>query len=261
MSLVLEQDASRVSYEQVINAPAPMYRSPTYQPVSNKELLDMLEKVATGFGLTLKNPQFGLARKGQRMFGVYEVEGQKCLSGKVNLMLGIRNSGDRQLSAGICFGSKVFVCSNLCFTGYAGEDGVVGRVSHKHTINVMETLHERLCNALSQFEKYRNFQNKFYRGLKKTSISDNDAFAIIVKAVMADAIPNKDVVHMAHSWLDSGKKDGEGTDGWYPDFIDRNAWSLFNNFTHRHKIYQERNPVVANQRSIALTTMFRHLFN
>jgi hypothetical protein len=263
MSLLLDtKDSKRVTLQEVYDAPAPIRDTSTYQPVANKELLDMLHQVACSFNLQLTNPNFGLARLGQRMFGVYEVEGHDHCGGAAKMMLGVRNSGDGHMAAGVCFGSKVFVCSNLAFTGYAGEDGIAGKITHKHTVNVMDTLYERLTDSLKQFNRFRNFQEKFYKGLQSISITDNEAYAIIVKSAMIDAIPNKDIIRMADRWISSGvepEKD-ETKDGWYPDFMDRNAWSLFNTFTHHHKDYQSKNLVEANRRSINLTRFFNEEF-
>jgi len=262
--LTQSNGAGPATLKEVLNTPAPIRETPTYQPVSNKELLDMLHRVAKEQSLVLKEPQFGLARYGQRMFGVYKVEGQEHFDGRVKLMLGVRNSGDGQIAAGVCFGSEVFVCSNLVFTGYANEsDGIVGRVSHKHTINVMDTLYERLSSALNQFPVFRDFQENFYGRLTDRRISDNRAFATIVKAVMDDVIPNKDVIRLANIWLSQKEEPKETVErkDWHPEFQSRNAYSLFNAFTHLHKGYQKQNPVEAVKRSIRLTQLFHHEFS
>lgn len=48
-------------------------------------------------------------------------------------MVGLRNSHDKRFLVGISFGSRVFVCDNLAFTG----DHVVKR---KHTANLKRDL-------------------------------------------------------------------------------------------------------------------------
>ncbi len=258
--LMLEADSGRATYEQVIRPVVPMRDTSTYQPISNIVLLNMLKNVAEMQGLELKNPEYGLARKGQRMFGVFEVEGHDHLNGQVKMMMGVRNAFDGTLSAGICFGSKVFVCSNLVFTGYAGEDVEAGKVTHKHTRNIEDTLHQRLKDGLTQVQTFKNYQQKFYDSLKKIHMSDNEAYATIVRAVQSDAMPNKDVVKVARIWDDSGDLDCDGQANWHKDFYPRNAWSLFNVFTENHKQYTERNPFTASQRSIRLSQMFSQTF-
>lgn len=256
-------DSGKATYEEVIKQIVPMRQTMTYQPIQNQELLNMLGNVAEDFGLELVNPEFGLARAGQRMFGVYEVKGHDHYDSQVKMMLGVRNSFDGSLSAGICFGSKVLVCSNLAFAGYAGEDGEVGNISHKHTVNIEDTLYRRLRDSLSQFHSFKEFQDKFYHNLSDVEINNDIAYSTIVRAVMADAIPNKDVVRVARSWKTSGRlpeTDNEKST-FHPEFISRNAYSLFNVFTENHKHYTEKNPVEANKRSIKLTRLFHSQFS
>ena len=254
-------DSGIATFEEVIRPVVPMRNTDTYKPISNLVLLNMLKNVADMQGLQLVNPEFGLARKGQRMFGVYEVEGHDHMGGEVRMMVGIRNAFDGTLSAGICFGSKVFVCSNLAFTGYAGEENdVTGKVTHKHTRNIEDTLFQRLKDGLCQINMFKDYQQKFYDSLRNIHMDENQAYATIVRAVQSDAMPNKDIIKVARLWDDSGNLDCEGQDNWHKEFYARNAWSLFNIFTENHKQYTERNPFDANQRSIRLSQMFSNTF-
>ena len=260
MSLMTE--SGPCSIEDVLRQPVPP-KTKSYQPVANEELIGMLDRVVNTYGLKLTNPQWGMARYGQRVFGTYNIENQYNLGRDCQFMLGVRNSSDKSLAAGICFGARVFVCSNLVFTGYADDkDCICGKVFHKHTVNVKETLYERLQEALSQFEKFRNFQESFYRRLQGLEINNDIAYSMIVRAVMADAIPNKDVIRVANSWIKQGRAPENEVEaqGWHKEFYPRNGWSLFNVFTDNHKSFQEKNPVEANKRSINLTRLFYNEF-
>lgn len=257
-------DSGKATEKQVRQFVNPTRVTPTYQPIQNAELLDMLERVAKEYGLVLQNPEFGLARHGQRMFGVYEVKGLDHHGGKVQLMIGIRNAFDGCMSAGICFGSKVFVCSNLCFTGYAGEDNVVGRVTHKHTANINETLFERLRGSLDQVKHFRNFQNRFYQHLEKTPLTAAQGCELIVKAGFDGVIGKKDVLAYADEWYfqETGPRSefDEAEREYHKEFKKRNGWSLFNAFTQMQKPRQDRNPVASNKESIQLTRFMHKMF-
>ena len=93
-NLMLEADSGKATFEEVIRPVVPMRDTSTYRPISNLVLLNMLKNVADMQGLELKNPEYGLARKGQRMFGVFEVEGHDHLNGQVKMMMGVRNAFD-----------------------------------------------------------------------------------------------------------------------------------------------------------------------
>lgn len=256
-------DSGIATLEQVRASVVPTRLTSTYQPIQNAELLDMLEKVANEYGLTLQNPTFGLARHGQRMFGVYEVKDLDHFGNRVQLMVGVRNAFDGCMSAGICFGSRVFVCSNLIFTGYAGEDNIMGKVTHKHTANINETLFERLRGSLEQVNTFKNFQNRFYKLLEQTKLASADGCELIIKAGFNGVIGKKDVLTFADEWFyqETGPtKDADINREYHKEFKPRTAWSLLNVFTQLFKIRHEKNPVATNKESIALTRFFHRMF-
>jgi len=252
----------KLSYDEVCNIPVPRVTR-TYQPVSNEQLLDMLKVTTSRYDLQLENPQFGTSNNDQRLFGTYEIVNHDHFGNQVRLMLGFRNSYDKSLSVGVCFGSKVFVCSNLVFTAYTDETGITGNAFHRHTNPVSYRFVNRLEMALGQFSKFKEFQNKFYGRLFDTEINENRAYATIVRAVRADVIPNADVIKVAQTWDNQVREplDNEIAVNWHEEFQPRTAWSLFNCFTENHKKIQEKNPVIASQRSINLTNMFHTEFN
>tara|TARA_Y100000310_G_scaffold56232_1_gene51591 strand:+ start:27227 stop:28024 length:798 start_codon:yes stop_codon:yes gene_type:complete len=239
-------------------------RTRTYTPVPHGEVVDIVETEAQNMGLTVKNPVFGLARKGQQLFGAFEVVGQDHLGGEVQLMLGFRNSYDKSLSLGVCFGAKVFVCSNLCFSGYAGEEGVAGSISQKHTTFVYEKVMDKLHAGLSQFGIFRDAQEKFFGRLGEAKLDDDKAYATIVRAAQADAIRNADILDVAKVWnyQEHRPETEETPDDWHTEFQPRNAWSLFNCFTEAQKIDQRKNSFYhASNRSLRLTKFFQAEFN
>jgi hypothetical protein len=263
--LLLDTKGShRATYKDVIKEviPAPRQESQTYQPIQNIELLNMLDKVADSHGLELVNPTFGIDRKGQRMFGVYEVEGKNHLDNKVKLMLGVRNSFDMSCSAGVCFGSKVFVCSNLCFSGYADASGIAGMASHRHTLNIYSTLYDRLQESLHQVDKFKDYQEIFFGTLERKNIGNNGGYGLIIDAARNGVINKTKILEVANEWQlqHRGPANVIEEDRYHPEFAPRTAYSLFNAFTECSKAIQERNPVEANSRSIKLTEYFHSQF-
>ena len=139
--MLLHCGGSYKTYEEVCDCPVPQ-ATRTYRPVPNEQLLDMVESAAgqQGLDVDLRNPEYaryGLAGKNgyEQMYGIATVKNHNHFGDQVALTLGFRNSCDKRFPAGICFGSKVFVCDNLAFTAWAGdEDEIFGNVSHKHTV-------------------------------------------------------------------------------------------------------------------------------
>ena len=235
----------------------------TYTPVPNEELWKMLQQTAQARGLQLGTPSLGVAQKGQRLFGSVEITNQDLLDGAGRLMLCFRNSYNRTMSVGICFGSKVFVCSNMCFTGYTSEgEDAVGQVHHRHQSNVFDGLQVRLNSALDKFSIFKSYQDDFYNRLQEIELEDAQAHDLIINSVRAEAITAKDCFTVAEEWAFQGRgaQNEAEQDRWHKEFAPRNAWSLFNAFTEVHKGFQKKNPIDANFRSIKMNNFFHQTF-
>jgi hypothetical protein len=270
MGILIERSGLKTREElDMIKMPG---RTRSYTPVSHGTVIDTVAREARNMGLKVitdtehktKAPEFGTAKKGDQFFGAFYVEGQDHLGGEVQLMLGFRNSYDKSLSVSVCFGARVLVCSNLCFSGYAGEDGISGTITHKHTMNVLGKLNERLIAGLSQFEIYRNSQESFFDRLKCQEMDNDKALATIVRAARHDAIRTSDIINVANHWEYQGRTPETEVkpDNWHKDFQDRNAWSLFNCFTEIQKEDQRKNSYYhASNRSLRLTKFFQEEVN
>ena len=251
-----------ISMEQSFAIEVPK-ETKTYTPVSNEDLWKLMQQKAVQRGLQLGTPQMGIDCNGKRLFGQVEIVNQDHLDNEVRLMLGFRNSYDKSMSVGICFGSKVFVCSNMCFTGYTSEgEEAVGQVHHRHSSNVWAGLPERLDAAMDKFEVFKSYQDSFYNRLKENELSDADAHHLIIESVRAGAINARDCMPLANEWAfqQNGPTNEVEEERWHPEFALRNAWSLFNAYTEKAKTHQQKNPLEANLRSIRMNGFFKQQF-
>lgn len=86
----------------------------TYKAVPHKVLVEKLTDIFSSSHIITKT-QFGLAKKGQQLFGVMELRNNN--GSEFSYAIGFRNSYDKSLALGLVGGTRVFVCSNLCFSG------------------------------------------------------------------------------------------------------------------------------------------------
>lgn len=144
---------------QEIEMPLP---TKTYCPVSHKDVVDLvLDTMEATLPLALRDVRVGVAAKGQEMFGVAEFDGTDEYPW--GFAAGFRNSYNKQVSAGVCFGAHVFVCSNLCFRG----DGVT--IMRKHTTNIWDDLTEQFAAAAAgALEEFNNISSDLssFRGIE-----------------------------------------------------------------------------------------------
>jgi len=257
-------ESGTVTEEQAFAIPVPP-ATHSYQPVANSNFVHLLDKVAGMNGLTLGERHYGVDRKGQRLFGTCSLEGQNFRGDTVAFMMGFRNSYDKSLAAAVCFGAKVFVCSNLVFTGYAdAESGIVGNVRHRHRPSITSGLFDRVKSAFGCFEAYKDYQENLYDRLEDTRLTQDQSYATIIRAAKAEAIPQTHIIRVANEYDNQLNQcpqstDIEATAQWHA-FRHRNAFSLFNAFTEVHKDSQEKSPVVSNGRSISLSNFFHNEF-
>ena len=103
----------RAPEELVMAMKAPEW-TPTWHPVSHKQVIESLSGACKTMGLEVQKREYSLSTNGHRMFGVWH------LAAGTNTMaysLGLRNGTDKSLILGVCAGTRVFVCDNLCFSG------------------------------------------------------------------------------------------------------------------------------------------------
>jgi len=102
-----------VTEAEVINVPAVPFTE-TFRPVHHREVISVMRESIHNTGLEIVSSQYTLARDGMQFFAVWDLSegnGEMCWS------IGIRNSMDKSLALGVVSGTRVFVCSNLAFSG------------------------------------------------------------------------------------------------------------------------------------------------
>lgn len=144
MSKLLTQCGSnRVSLEQLLTVPEPQ-KTNTYQPLNHYDFAINIQQVASDLlsGYRFDSQQYALSSGGQKMFGVITYRKTSSEGQDVKLAIGLRNSYDKSMSAGLVIGASVLVCDNLMLQG----DIVVMR---KHTgTDMHEDLHDQIVMAI-----------------------------------------------------------------------------------------------------------------
>jgi hypothetical protein len=113
-ALVLHAGAFASTIEEVKAVPVPR-NTDTYEAISHINIIDAVMTCADQYNLPVKSAKYGLTKDGSRMFGVVDFEAGS-LEG-MGWMIGFRNSYDKSMAAGICSGTRVFVCDNMAFSG------------------------------------------------------------------------------------------------------------------------------------------------
>lgn len=160
----------------------------THYPLPHIDFYRNAYQVLSDIGIGIVTTSFGLTPKRDRMFMWLETDA------KVNdmpLCIGGRNSYDKSMSAGLCVGTRILVCSNKVLASY--ENG--GVVSRKHTSaeNIDELSRE--FRELLGFQAVENVGNMFY-GLeesKRTLVKQDEFKSILVDLAVSNSISPTDI--------------------------------------------------------------------
>jgi hypothetical protein len=138
--------SKRVRLEELLTIPTPP-RTRTYTPLGHYDFAVNVLTIASEIlkGYIFDGDAYALSSNGQKMFGVITYRKIKQSPNEdLKLAIGLRNSLDSSLSAGLTIGSTVLVCDNLAFKGDI-------TVMRKHTGQHMHRdLTEQIISAIYQ---------------------------------------------------------------------------------------------------------------
>lgn len=213
MSLLLHVNGLTATRNEVYNILTPAHTR-TWQPVPHRDFIESILKNADKAGLTIRSEAYGLANKGERLFGVIAFD----QGNEHGWSVGIRNSHDKSLKAGIVGGARIFVCDNLCFSGEF-------KAQRKHTPNIdiksmigsaFDNLPEKIDNLFKNLER-----------LKMEGLTEDEAKLAIFQAAEDRIVAPSEVLNI---WQ-------EFKEPTYKEFKEPNKYNLLMAFTEQAKHY------------------------
>ena len=211
--LTLHCGADVVSREEVHHVITPRHTE-TWYPMPHSHLIEEVENQLWHAGFHIRSRTHALSHEGARYFGLIEVYKNYTEHEDYTWIVGIRNSHDKSIPAGVVAGSRVFVCDNLAFNGMV-------KIQRKHTRYAQRDLRPLTKGAIEELDKHLNAQDLRISHYKEKNVTDLRAHDMIVRAVDAGAITNTQIPDVLEQWRDPA----------HECFQERNAWSLFNAFT------------------------------
>ena len=204
--------------EQVF-AVAPPVPTRTYVPLAYESFITRIEKQLAVEGIRVKGEELALAKDGQRLFGLMELEFNDLPSREYGCVLGLRNSYDKSFSTGVVVGANCFVCDNLSFSGDISFE-------RKHTANLLKDLSWLLTETVSQLPARFAAQSATFERYRRLELTDRQAHDLIIKLYDSHAVNITEVPRVLKEWREPS----------HPEFAEsRNAWRLFNATTETIK--------------------------
>jgi hypothetical protein len=188
----------------------------THQPVPHHQIVEALVETLSFRHIGVVNEEYAASSDGMRMFGVLDLETQ--MEG-CRFSIGIRNSHDKSLRLGLTAGLRVFVCSNMAFSG----DFTPVLANTRKSFNLVDTL------SVGVDRIQRNFapMQRQVESWRQTQITDSEAKLILYSAFVDGKLDApKSLLSEVHRLY---------FDPEYPEFSPRTMWSLSNAFTSAFK--------------------------
>ena len=215
MGLIM-QEGKFVSRDEVARIDTPV-STDTWRPVPHIDVIEAVTEVVRAHNREIEGEKFGLAREGQKMFGVMEIS--RSSSPEWHRCIGIRNSHDKSLAVGLSAGIVVLVCSNLAFGG-------TRLINRKHTSRI--DLNELIARAVASLEDDFLTTETKCEELKDAYMKDDDeARSCIVRAAELGVINSSDILPVYREYKQPS----------HEEFREPTRWSLLNAFTETVKKY------------------------
>jgi hypothetical protein len=189
----------------------------SFTPVPHDYFVNLVQDRLEERNLRVVGEAHGLSREGRNYFGMFEVRGEDKHD-DYSTVIGMRNSHEKWFAASIAVGGGVFVCDNLAFTG----EVVVG---HKHTVNVLEFLPQRMGEAMDSVIQLDRFQGERYDAYKERNFSDREAEFTMIELFREGVLNTRTLPKVIQQWDEPD----------HEEFAHSNVWRFFNACTESYK--------------------------
>ena len=220
-----------VGRDEIALVPTPTATA-SWKPVPHVEVIDAVTDVVRAHNWQILDEQYGLARDGQRMFGVIRIN--RTSSAEWSRCIGIRNSHDRTIAVGLAAGLTVRCCSNLMF----GGSMVLKR---RHTSRI--ELNGLVLEAVEELETEFLTLETVAEDLKCLYVREDAARVAIVKAAEVGTVNSSDILPIFREFKEPR----------HEEFAEPTRWALLNAFTENAKKYSSAR---ADQCYRGLTRLF-----
>ncbi len=188
----------------------------THRPVPHHEIVEALVETLSFRHIGVVSEEYAVSPDGMKMFGVLDLETQ--MDG-CRFAIGLRNSHDKSFRLSLTVGIRVFVCSNMAFSG----DFQPVLAKHTKSFNLIDTLSVGVDRIQRNFEPMQRQVESW----RQTQITDAQAKLILYSAFVEGKLdaPKSLLPEVHHMYFEPQ----------YPEFSPRTMWSLSNAFTSAFK--------------------------
>jgi hypothetical protein len=211
-----------IAREKLADLPIPAAMGQYHNPYPFSKFVDMVDQALEARGCRVINEEYAVTKDGARLFGLMEVtSADVAVPDDWRLLLGLRGAHDQAFSRALTLGSRVIVCSNLCF------HGDVGVWKTRQTSNIDKRLPALIDDAVSRIPSMASELVVEFDAYRGKVLDRDDGHRALVDLFRADAFSSAQLGRAITEWNEPSHAE-HGEDGF-------TAWRLLNAATQALK--------------------------
>lgn len=205
-----------------VPTPAPMGRSHSPYPFSR--YVDQVEESLQFHGFDIMDQEYVVTQDDQQFFGMMEIRQHASDVDVIEakgwtIQVGLRGSHNQTLPRGLLLGSRVIVCSNLCFHGN------IGQFKTKQTTALSSRLPFLIRECLTHVPEMVEDQDVAFDRMKQREMSTTDVKASLVSLLDQNGLSAPQLGKAWNEWKQPSYDHGS----------DPSVWRFFNAATEALK--------------------------
>lgn len=199
-----------------------------HRPVAFGDFADLVANRLERRGFEVLSEEYAVSKDDNRLFGLMEVqpesdalEGEYIPRNDWRIQIGLRGSHDQSIPRGITLGSRVMVCSNLCF------HGDLGVFKTRQTTNIWSRLPSMVDRATAQLPATIERNARRFDSYRTTELKPRHGDAALVELHRREALTSAQLSRAIAQW-DEPSQAEHAEDG-------HTVWRLFNAATEALK--------------------------
>lgn len=214
-STLIGYKGGTIPREELALVPTPP-ATDTHRPVPHYEIVQALVETLGFRHIGVVHDEYAVSPDGMKMFGILDLETE--MHG-ARFAIGLRNSHDKSMRLALTCGYRVFVCSNMAFSG----DFTPVLAKHSKSFSLVDAISVGVDRMQRNFEPMRK-QVEVWRQLELTDVT---AKLIIYQAFIESELEvPRHLARRVHDLYFTPQ---------HSEFQSRTLWSLSNAFTSAFK--------------------------
>jgi hypothetical protein len=200
----------QVNRDEVMAVSAPEFTD-SWHPIAHGDVLRATFAAIRNNDLAVKSEEYGMTKNGNNLFTTLTIDngGSFPVVQGTEFQLGVRNSISKAMAIGMTAGTRVMVCSNMCFSG----DYLTFR---KHTSGLsMDELYAMADRAVASAIDRVSRMALWQESLKETPLNKSYMKLITYDAMKEGAVPPSKFNEFIDMYKEEEKLNGDTVYTWH----------------------------------------------